>query len=87
MLLADDHQMIREAWTMILSRDKRFRIIGNCSGSTETVQMCRKLQPDILLLDIYMTPIDGIESAKKIRRVSPATGIIAVLYPDVAKNF
>jgi DNA-binding NarL/FixJ family response regulator len=77
-LISDDHQLIRDAWTMILSRDKRFKIIGNCSDSTETVKMSRKLKPDILLLDINMAPFNGIEATKKIRRISPATGIIAV---------
>ena len=77
-LIADDHQLIRDAWTMILSRDRRFKIIGSSSDSTGTVKMCRKLKPDILLLDIYMTPLNGIETAKKIRRISPETGIIAV---------
>lgn len=77
-LIADDYQLIRDAWTTILNRDKRFRVVEGCSDSVSTVTSCRKLQPDILLLDIYMTPFNGIEAAKRIRRVSPATGIIAV---------
>ena len=77
-LIADDHQLIRDAWTMILSRDKRFKVIGSCSDSTETVSICRKLKPGILLLDIHMAPLNGIEAAKKIRKVSPETTIIAV---------
>jgi DNA-binding NarL/FixJ family response regulator len=77
-LIADDHQLIRDALATILSRDRRFKIIGSCSDSTETVRMCRKLKPDILLIDINMSPFNGIEAAEKIRRISPATGIIAV---------
>jgi len=77
-VIADDHQLIRDAWTMILSRDRRFKIMGCCSDSTETVRMCLKLKPDILLLDIYMPPYNGMEAAKKIRKISPATGIIAI---------
>ncbi len=77
-VIADDHQLIRNAWTMILGKDRRFKVIGSCSDSNEAVQMCQKLQPDILLLDIFMVPFNGIEAAKKIRRISPATGIIAV---------
>jgi DNA-binding NarL/FixJ family response regulator len=77
-LIADDHQLIRDAWAMILSRDRRFNIIGSCSNSDEAVKMSRKHKPDILLLDINMTPYSGIEAAKKIRMMSPATGIIAV---------
>lgn len=77
-LIADDHKLIRDAWTMILSRDRRFKVVGSCADSTETIRMCRKLRPDILLLDIYMAPLKGIETAKKIRGISPATSVIAV---------
>ena len=53
-------------------------IVAICANSTEAVKASRKLQPDILLLDINMGPFDGIEAAQRIRRVSPETGIIAV---------
>jgi DNA-binding NarL/FixJ family response regulator len=58
--------------------DRRFKIIGSCSDSNETIHKCQQLKPDILLLDISMTPLNGIDSTKRIRRVSPGTGIIAV---------
>jgi DNA-binding NarL/FixJ family response regulator len=77
-LIADDHLLLREAWTMILRKDHRFMIIGSCSNSTQAVKLSRKLKPDILLLDINMTPYNGIEAAEKIRGISPETRIIAL---------
>ena len=77
-LIADDHQLLRDTWSLILNMDKRFTIVGSCSNSTETVKMSRALKPDILLLDINMSPFNGIEATQKIRKISPETGIIAV---------
>lgn len=77
-LIADDHLLLREAWSMILRKDHRFMIIGSCSNSTQAVKMSRKLRPDVLLLDINMAPYNGIEAAQKIRLISPDTRIIAL---------
>lgn len=77
-LIADDHRLIREAWSLVLARDKRFNVLECCANSTEAVRSARKLRPDVLLLDINMGPYNGIQAAKRIRKVSPCTGIIAV---------
>ena len=77
-LIADDHRLIREAWSLVLGRDQRFNVLEVCANSTEAVRFSRKLRPDVLLLDINMGPYNGIEAAKRIRKVSPDTGIIAV---------
>ena len=77
-LIADDHQLLRDTWALILNNDKRFTVIGSCSDSMEAVNMSRKLKPDILLLDINIPPFNGIEATQRIRKISPDTGIIAV---------
>ncbi len=77
-VIADDHKLIRDAWATILTGERRLRIIGSCGDSAEAVKMCRKLKPEVLLLDLSMPPFDGIEATERIRRLSPATGIIAV---------
>jgi DNA-binding NarL/FixJ family response regulator len=77
-LIADDHRLIRETWSVILEKDKRFHVVASCGNSTEAVKSSRRLKPNILLLDINMGPYNGIEAAKKIRKVSPDTHIIAV---------
>jgi len=77
-VIADDHRLIRETWLIILGKDKRFDVVAACANSTEAVRSSRKLRPNVLLLDINMGPYNGIEAAKKIRKLSPDTGIIAV---------
>jgi DNA-binding NarL/FixJ family response regulator len=77
-LIADDHKLIRETWTIILNRDSRFKVIGCSSNSDEAVKMCEKLHPDVVLMDINMLPFSGIEATRQIRESSPETRIIGV---------
>lgn len=77
-LIADDHKLIRETWTLILNRDSRFKVIGSCSNSEDVVKMSRELKPDIVLMDINMQPFSGIEATRQIRDQSPETRIIGV---------
>jgi len=77
-LIADDHKLIRETWSYILNRDSRFEVIGSCSNSVEAVKMCEELQPQVVLMDINMTPFSGIEATRRIREVSPKSHIIGV---------
>lgn len=75
--------MVRDAWAMVLGNDRRFKIMGCCADGTEAIKMCRKLKPDILLLYINMSPLNGIDAVRKIRKFSPETGIIALtMYND-----
>lgn len=77
-LIVDDHRLVRETWAMVLSRDKRFKVVGTCSDSQEAILMSEKKRPDIVLMDIHMPAGSGIEATRRIRKKSPDTGIIAV---------
>lgn len=77
-LIADDHKLIRETWTFILNSDPRFKVIAECSNGEEAVEIARLQRPNIVLMDINMTPISGIEATQQIRKVSPASKIIGV---------
>ena len=77
-LIADDHKLIRETWTLILNRDARFEVIGSCSNSEDVVKMSETMKPDIVLMDINMQPFSGIEATRQIRDRSPETRIIGV---------
>jgi DNA-binding NarL/FixJ family response regulator len=77
-LIADDHKLIRETWTLILNRDARFKVIGSCSNSEDAVRMSEELKPEIVLMDINMLPFSGIEATRQIRDRSPETRIIGV---------
>ncbi len=77
-LIADDHKLIRETWSFILSSDSRFKVIAECSNGEEAVALIVNNKPDIALLDINMSPVNGIEATEQIRQLSPSTKVIGV---------
>lgn len=77
-LIADDHKLIRETWSYILNNDPRFEVVAECGDSEQAVEVARTKRPQIVLMDINMTPISGFEATEKIRKVSPTSKIIGV---------
>jgi len=77
-LIADDHKLIRETWTYILDSDPRFLVIGQSGDAEEAVEIARVKHPDVILMDINMSPISGLEATEKIRKISLGSKIIGV---------
>ena len=77
-LLVDDHRLIRDSWSFILNSDPRFTVIGETSSGEEAIEIARNKQPDIILMDVNMTPVNGFEATKQIRKVSPSSKVIGV---------
>lgn len=77
-LLVDDHKLIRESWSFILNSDARFQVIGETSNGEEAVEMAKEKKPKIVLMDINMTPVNGFEATKLIRKFSPGSKIIGI---------
>lgn len=77
-LLVDDHKLIRESWAFILNRDDRFRVIGETSNAEEAIGIAKSKAPKIVLMDINMSPVNGFETTKLVRKFSPGSKIIAI---------
>lgn len=77
-ILVDDHKLIRDSWAFILNIDARFTVVGETSNGEEAVEMVKKLRPDIVLMDVNMSPVNGFDATKLITRHSPSTRVIAV---------
>lgn len=77
-LIADDHNMVREAWALLLSRDQRLSIVATCENGEQAIALCRKIAPDVVLMDINMAPVNGIEATKAIRQFSTEIKIIGI---------
>ena len=77
-VIADDHKLIRETWSFVLNTDPRFLVVGVSGDAEEAIQMVKEKNPTIVLMDINMTPVSGLEATEKIRKNSPHAKIIGV---------
>jgi len=75
-LLADDHAMVRDGLKLLLESQRDITVVGLASNGREAVKLARKHTPDVVLLDIAMPELNGIEAAQKIRDALPRTRII-----------
>lgn len=67
-LIADDHRLFAEALEVILSGDDRIAVVGHAGDGREAVRLACDLHPDVVLMDISMPVMDGIEAARAIRK-------------------
>jgi len=77
-VIIDDHELIRDAWTVLLESTEKFRILEKIARSEEVERRIKQLQPDLVLLDVNMSPVDGFEVLRIIKSQSPTSKVIAV---------
>jgi DNA-binding NarL/FixJ family response regulator len=70
-LLADDHQLMRQGMRRLLEAETDFEVVGEASNGLEVQQMARDLQPAVILMDVSMTLVDGISATRQIVREQP----------------
>ncbi len=84
-LIADDHAVLRSGLRLLLNAQPDFEVVGEASTGEETVERAMSLQPDVLLLDIAMPDLNGLEAARRIRQQAPDLRIIVLtMYDDEA---
>jgi DNA-binding NarL/FixJ family response regulator len=77
-LIADDHAVFRDGLISILEKDNQFEIVGEVDNGEKCIALVRHLNPDIVLMDIKMPSIDGIQATRIISDVYPKTQVIAL---------
>jgi two-component system invasion response regulator UvrY len=77
-LIADDHTLVRETWSFILNTDPRFTVIAESGSGEEAIELAKKLRPNIVIMDINLPGINGIEATQQIRKYSPGSKILGV---------
>jgi DNA-binding NarL/FixJ family response regulator len=75
-LIADDHEVVRDGLRLALQRAHNIRVVGEASDGEAAVAMAHRRRPDVVIMDLRMAGIDGIEAAKQIRRNDPRTRVV-----------
>ena len=78
LLLVDDHAVVRQGLKMFLKSETEFEVIGEAANGLQAIEMARQLQPDVILMDLLMPGMNGIDATRTIRQEMPDTEVIAL---------
>jgi len=82
-LLVDDHRLMRDGLRSILERGGEFHVVGEAESGTEAVQFCKRSRPDLVVMDIGLPGMNGIEATTEIARHAPQTRVLILsMYDD-----
>ena len=81
-LIADDHPVVREGLSSMLSRERDIQVVGEAENGTEAIKKAGELQPDIILMDLRMPEVDGVEAMRQIRVRNPDMKFIVLTTYD-----
>ena len=88
-LVVDDHEQFRQLVCSLLRKSAEFQIVGEASDGLEAIQKAETLHPDLILLDIHLPKLNGIEVVIRLRTVAPHTKILVLSQetsPDVVEE-
>ena len=77
-LLADDHAVVRQGFKMILAAQPDMEIVGEAGNGREAVELAGTLQPDVIVMDVAMPELNGIEATRRLADAAPRTRVLAL---------
>jgi DNA-binding NarL/FixJ family response regulator len=75
-LIVDDHEMLRRGVESIIRHDSLGEVCGEAENGEEAIRKVRELKPELVILDVSMPVMSGLEAAREIRRIAPSTKIV-----------
>lgn len=77
-LLADDHKLVRQGFRLILMSQEDMDVVGETGNGREAVELAQATKPDVVLMDVTMPELNGIEATRRIREISPHIRVLAL---------
>ncbi|MFD0697325.1 response regulator [Paenibacillus sp. GCM10027628] len=81
-LIADDHPLARKAIRSMLESDADFHVVGEACNGEEAVQLCAEIVPEVVLMDIHMAPVNGLEATRRIKQLNASIRIVMLTVSD-----
>ncbi len=81
-LLVDDHPLLRQALRAVLEREGDLEVVAEAGDGPQAVALATELKPDVVVMDISLPEMDGVEATKRVKEVSPKTAVLALTVHD-----
>ncbi len=81
-VIADDHPIVREGLATVLGMEEDLEVVGQAANGAEAVSLARDLRPDVILMDLQMPEMDGVQAIREVKAQSPEIGIIILTTYD-----
>jgi two-component system response regulator NreC len=87
LLLVDDHQVVRSGLRMLLSNESDVEIVGDAGTAREALEAVKSLKPNVVLMDIGLPDLSGIDATREIKRTSPEVAVVALTIHEDEEYF